>query len=179
MKSVIDKITLNLNGDEKVSVKGFIALIEHTLSHFHIEWDALVNLRVAEPKKEYPTSVFQSFIPAESVSVGECWEIEETGVMELLRQLNPEPNLDMHIDSSDSCGLWACLRAYSDRFADIAFRIHAEFKLDGGWFTPSQFKGNLIIDRIEDKIAFFKMYVPEGTVNFDLKWDSADAGFCS
>ncbi len=52
MKSVIDKITLNLNGDEKVSVKGFIALIEHTLSHFHIEWDALANLRVAEPKKE-------------------------------------------------------------------------------------------------------------------------------
>ena len=85
----------------------------------------------------------------------------------------------MHIDSSDSSGLWACLRAYSDRFADIAFRIHAEFKLDGGWFTPSQFKGNLIIDRIEDKIAFFKMYVPEGTVNFDLNWDSADAGFCS
>ena len=179
MKSVIDKITLNLNGDEKVSVKGFIAPIEHTLSHFHIEWDALANLRVAEPKKEYPTSVFQSFIPAESVSVGDCWQIEEFGVIELLRQLNPEPNLDMHIDSGDSSGLWACLRAYSDRFADIAFRIHAEFKLDGGWFTPSQFKGNLIIDRIEDKIAFFKMYVPEGTVNFDLNWDSADAGFCS
>ena len=179
MKSVIDKITLNLNGDEKVSVKGFIAPIEHTLSHFHIEWDALANLRVAEPKKEYPTSVFQSFLPTESVSVGDCWQIEEFGVIELLRQLNPEPNLDMHIDSDDSSGLWACLRAYSDRFTDIAFRIHAEFKLDGGWFTPSQFKGNLIIDRIEDKIAFFKMYVPEGTVNFDLNWDSADAGFCS
>ncbi len=52
MKSIIDNITLNLNGDEKVSVKGFIAPIEHTLSHFHIEWDALANLRVAEPKKE-------------------------------------------------------------------------------------------------------------------------------
>ena len=179
METIPNKLTLNLSRDETVSVRGFIAPIEHTLSHFHVEWDALANLQVAEPKKEYPTSVFQSFLPTESVSVGDCWQIEEFGVIELLRQLNPEPNLDMHIDSDDSSGLWACLRAYSDRFTDIAFRIHAEFKLDGGWFTPSQFKGNLIIDRIEDKIAFFKMYVPEGTVNFDLNWDSADAGFCS
>ena len=179
MSILSNKIRLSLDSDLAVLVKGFIAPIEHTLSHFHIEWDSLANLRVAEPKKEYPTSVFQSFIPAESVSVGDYWQIEEFGVIELLRQLNPEPNLDMHIDSDDSSGLRTCLRAYNDRFADIAFRIHAEFKLDGGWFTPSQFKGNLIIDRIEDKIAFFKMYVPEGTVNFDLNWDSADAGFCS
>ena len=84
MSILSNKIRLSLDSDLAVLVKGFIAPIEHTLSHFHIEWNALANLRVAEPKKEYPTSVFQSFIPAESVSVGECWEIEETGVMELL-----------------------------------------------------------------------------------------------
>ncbi len=187
MKTPPNKITLNLKDDEKVSVKGFIAPIEYTLSHFHKEWNALANLRVAEPEKDYPTSVFQSFLPAESVLVGECWQIKKTGVMELLRQLNSEPNMDMHIDSGDSSNLWACLRAYSDRFADIALRIHAEFKLEDGWFIPSQFKGNLIIDKIEDKIAFFKMYVPEGTVNFDVNWHEdknddyaiTDAGFCS
>ena len=179
MQTSSNRIKLNLDSDSVVNVKGFIAPIEYTQYNFHVEWDELANLRVAEPEKHYPASVFQSFLPTESVSVGDCWQIEETSVMELLRQLNPNPNLDMHIDSGDSSGLWACLRAYSDRFTDIAFRIHAEFKLDGGWFTPSQFKGNLIIDRIEDKIAFFKMYVPEGTVNFDLNWDSADAGFCS
>ena len=179
MNTLPNKITLNLDGNAEVLVTGFIAPIEHTLSHFHIEWDALANLRVTEPKKEYSTSVFQCFLPAESISVGECWQIEEAGVMELLLQLNPNPNLDMHIDSGDSSGLWACLRAYSERFADIQFRIHAEFKLDGGWFTPSQFTGNLIIDYIEEKVVYFKMYVPEGTVNFDLNWDSADAGFCS
>ena len=101
--------------------------------------------------------------------------------------MNPEPNLDMEMDHGDSNGLWACLRAYSDRFADIAFRIHAEFKLEDGWFTPSQFAGNLIINRIEQTIAFFKMSVPEGTVNFDVNWHEdenddytiTDAGFCS
>lgn len=180
MSILQNKINLNLNRDRVVSVKGFIVPMEHTLSHFHIEWDELVNLQVTEPEKRYPTSVFQSFLPSESVSVGDCWQVEETGVLELLRQLNPNPNLDMHIDSGDSSGLWACLRAYNDRFADIQFRIHAEFKLDGGWFTPSQFSGNLIIDQIEEKVVFFKMSVPDGTVNVDINWDSStDAGFCS
>lgn len=187
MRNLSEKIALNLNDNVNVSVKGFIAPIEHTLSKFHEEWGALANLSVAEPKKEYPTSVFQSFLPKEPVSVGECWQINQTGVMKLLRQLNPEPNLNMHIDSGNSNRLWACLRSYNDQFADIAFRIHAEFKLEDGWFTPSQLAGNLTIDQIEEKVAFFMMHLPEGTVNFDVNWHEdknddravSDAGFCS
>lgn len=187
MKTLSNEITINLAGDADVSVKAFIAPIEHTLSNFHVEWEALANLRVAEPEKRQPISIFQSFLPTGSVSVGECWQIEETGVMELLRQLNPNPNLDMHLDSGDSRSLWGCLRAYNDQFADIAFRVHAEFKLEDGWLTPSQFAGNLVIDRLEGKIAFLEMSVPAGTVNLDIGWkeDKAasysitDAGFCS
>ena len=187
MKTLPNKISLNLDGNAEVSVKGFIAPIEHTLSNFHVEWDALANLRVVEPEKHHQTSVFQAFLPKEPVSVGECWQIEETGVMELLRQLNPNPNLDMHMDSGDSLGLWACLCAYNDQFADIVFRIHAEFKLEDGWFTPSQFTGHLVIDRIEGKVAFFEMSVPDGPVNFDVNWKEdkdddyfiCDAGLCS
>ena len=162
MKTLSNEITLNLAGDADVSVKAFIAPIKHTLSNFHVEWEALANLRVAEPEKRHPISIFQSFLPTGSVSVGECWQIEETGVMELLRQLNPNPNLDMHLDSGDSRSLWGCLRAYNDQFADIAFRVHAEFKLEDGWLTPSQFAGNLVIDRLEGKIAFLEMSVPAG-----------------
>ena len=174
-----NKITINLDGDAEVLVKGFIAPIEKTLSNFHVKWDALANLCVAEPEKHHPASVFQVFLPNEPVAIGDLWEIEEASVLELLRQLHPNPNLAMHINSGDSRGLWACLRAYNDRFADITFRIHAEFKLEGGWFTPSQFTGTLIIDRVERSVVFFEMYVPEGTVNFDLNWKGTDAGFCS
>ena len=93
----------------------------------------------------------------------------------------------MDIDFGDSLGLWACLRAYSDTFADIVFRIHAEFRFEDGLLTPSQFAGNLIIDRLKGKIAFFKMYVPEGTVNLDINWKEdkdasysiTDAGLCT
>lgn len=186
MNTVLDRITLYIDGAKTISVKGYITPIEYTLSNFHKEWDALANLRVANPEKTYPLSVFYSFIPAESVSVGEYWEIEESGVTELLQQLQPNPNLKMHLDSGDSIGLWACLRACNQRYADIQFRIHAEFKLKDGWFTPSQFVGNLIIDRLEEEVAFFKMSVPEGTVNFDVNWKKdkdepysiTDAGLC-
>ena len=188
MKTIENKITLNLDSDAEVSVKGCIAPIEHTLSNFHVEWEALANLRVAEPEKQHHVSVFQAFLPGEPVSVGDCWQIEEAGAMELLRQLHPNPKLlKTHMDTDDPRGLWGCLRAYNDKFADIAFRIHAAFNFEDGMLTPSQFKGNLIIDRREDKIAFFKMYVPEGTVNLDIVWKkdkdqtyaSTDAGLCT
>ena len=164
MKTSSNKITLNLKKNTKISVKGFIAPIEYTQHDFHVKWDILANLQVAEPEKQYQTSVFESFLPPKSVSVGELWQIEEEGVLELLRQLHANPTLDMH----NSRGLWACLRAYNDEIADVVFRIHAEFDLIEGRFTPSQFAGHLIIDRIQEKVAFFQMHVPEGTLNFNV-----------
>ncbi len=175
------KITLNLDGTSAVLVKGVIAPIEYTQYNFHVEWDELANLRVAEPEKRYPTSVFRAFLPSEAVSVGDLWQIEEGSALELLRQLHPKPNLDISINSGDSRGLWASLRAYNDRFAEIVFRIHAEFILRDGRFTPSQFAGYLVIDRIKEKVTAFKMYVPEGILNFDVGRNSTntiDVGFC-
>ena len=184
MKTLSNKITLNLDGDAEVYVKGFIAPIEYTQYNFHVEWDELANFRVAEPEKQYPASVFQGFLPSESVAVGECWQIEREGALTLLRQLNPHPQLELDVDSGDSYGLWACLRAYNGEFAEILFRIHAEFVLKKGWFAPSQFAGQVVIDRIEKKVVFFKMYVPEATLNFDTRWTRenrntyADIGYC-
>ena len=185
MKTLPDKITLNLDGDAEVSVKGFIAPIEYTGSNFHKRWNALANLRAAEPEKQYSVDVFRDFLPTEAVSVGECWQIQEEGALTLLRQLQPNPNLDMHINIGDSRGLWACLRAYNDEFADIVFRIHAAFALTDGWFTPSQFAGHLVINRIKKSILFFQMRVPEDTW-FDVNWKkheddlgfSTDGGVC-
>jgi len=169
VKKPQNKITLQLNNDTEVSVTGVIAPIEHMNPNFHEEWDALSNLRVAEPEKMYPTSVFNAFLPDTPVSVGDYWQIDNQGALTLLRQFHPKPNLDMHINVGDSRGLWACLRAYNDEFADITFRIHAEFALDDGWFTPSQFAGHLVIDRINKSVAFFQIRVPEGTL-FDVNW---------
>ena len=190
MKTFNNKITLNLDGDAEVSAKGFIAPIEYTQYNFHVDWDTLANLRVAEPEKQYPASIFCDFLPKEAVSVGVPWEIEHAGALELLKQLHPNPSLSMREDlqyrKTESQGLWACLRAYNDKFADIVFRIHAQFDLKDGWFTPSQFTGHIVIDRVQKSVAFFQMYVPKGTLNFDAKWKIdpneegyiTDGGFC-
>lgn len=180
MKTNPNKITLNLNSNAEVNVKGFIAPIEYTQYNFHIEWEALANLRVAEPEKRYDASIFlHAFLPDEAVSVGESWRIEEDSALTLLKQLHTDPHLEM--DAEDSQGLWACLRAYNNELAEIVFRIHAEFALKGGWFTPSQFAGHLVIDRTKEKIVFFQMHVPKSTLNFDVGWDTigcTDIGFC-
>ena len=176
METTQHKITLTLGGDAEINIKGFIAPIEYTQYNFHVEWDELANFRVAEPEKQYLASVFQAFLPSEPVSVGECWQIQIGGALTLLRQLHPNPQLDLHLDSGDSHGLWACLRAYNDEFAEILFRIHAEFVMNSGKFTPSQFTGNLVINRIQEKVVFFKMYVPPTTLNFDAGWTQEDGG---
>ena len=179
MKTPPNKITLNLDKDAEISLKGFIAPIEYTQYNFHVEWEALAHLRATEPEKQHAASIFQTFLPSEPVSVGECWEIQES-VLELLRQLNPNPRLNLHINNGDSRGLWACLRAYNDKVADIMFRIHAEFVIEGGRFTPSQFAGHLVIDRIKKEIIFFQMYIPNGTLNFDVYRNTigSDIGYC-
>lgn len=169
MKTCDNKINLNLDDNATVLLKGFIAPIEHMNPNFHEEWDALANMRVAEPEKAYAASVFRAFLPDKSVAVGDYWQIDDEGAFTLLNQLQPNPNLDMHINAGDSRGLWACLRAYNDEFADIIFRIHATLALEDGWFTPSQFTGHLFIDRIKRSVVFFQMRVPEGTL-FDVNW---------
>ena len=56
-----NKISISLGNNEEVSVKGFIAPIECTAGNFHKKWDALANLRAAEPEKQYSASVFHGF----------------------------------------------------------------------------------------------------------------------
>ena len=207
-----NRVVLTLGNHPQVLVKGFIAPIAHTQSNFHVEWNTLANLRVAEPEKQHLTSVFRAFLPTEAglrkasgktflqrlqyllhenptsrgtgVSVGEVWQIEQEGLLTLLKQLHPCPNLGMHINWGDSRGAWACLRAYNAEIAHIVFRVHAEFRLEDGWFTPSQFTGHLVINRLDETVVFFQMYVPHGTLNFDVNRHRddgitiTDAGFC-
>ncbi len=180
-----NKITLNLDDTSEILVKGFIAPVGESLSDNFKQWDELVNLRVAEPEKRHPASVFQAFLPKNPVSVGDLWVPDMIGIVNLFKQLHPNPNFFLHINAGDSFGLWACLRAYNEQYADIVFRIHAEFRLKDGWFTPSQFTGHLVIDRKKEKVAFFEMYVPKSVINFDVNWkrDKGDmvtsTGYCS
>lgn len=177
MKTISEKITLHLNENDKLLVNGFIEPIEYTQYNFHVEWDELANLRVAEPEKQYPASVFQAFLSSESVTVGECWQIGEESVLTLLQQLHPNPKLRLQNDDGDYIGFWACLRSFNDELAEIVFRVHAEFIMKNGKLTLSQFAGKLVIDRIQQKVISFKMFVPQTTLNFDAGWKQEDGNY--
>src|SRR5262249_51363570 len=78
--------------------------------------------------------------------------------------------LKLHINNGDSPGAYACLRRLSEGYAEIAFRIHAEFVLRGGFFTPGQFTGSLVLERAGRRPVFFRLHLPPGAVNFDTGW---------
>jgi hypothetical protein len=99
------KITLNLDSTSEILVSGFIAPVGESLSDSFKQWDELVNLRVAEPEKRHPASVFQAFLPKNAVSVGDLWVPDMIGVVALLKQLHPNPNFFLHINAGDSFGL--------------------------------------------------------------------------
>ena len=150
------------------------------------------NLRVAEPEKQYPTSIFfYDFLPKEAVSVGTSWEIEHVGALELLKQLHPSPSLGMRAElpPHKKPNLKDCGHASAPTMLNsltLCSVSNAQFDLKDGWFTPSQFTGHLVIDRIKRSVAFFQMSVPKGTINFGAKWKIdpdeeghiTDSGFC-
>ena len=60
MKTLNDKINLNLDEGAEVSITGVIAPIEHMTPNFHEEWDALANMRVAEEARPHSTYDWQT-----------------------------------------------------------------------------------------------------------------------
>ena len=177
------KIHLALKGPEQIPVQASITPIAFATGDFHLKWKSLANLREVEQQRDHPRSVFKGFLPKKAVSVGNTWKIDREAALQLLKQLAEKPQFEMHISpgtmkiqigsktfrrGGDTDGLWALLRAYNNAYAEIVFRIHAEFVLEDGFFTPSQFAGRLILDRHARELAYFEMYVPESTLNFDV-----------
>ena len=182
------EVRLRLEGPEQIPVQASIAPITFSTGDLHLKWKSLTNLREVEKQRDHPVSVFQGFLPRKSISVGEIWKIDPEAALQLLKQLAEKPQFEMHISpgtikinigktfeiGGDTDGLWALLRAYNDTYAEIVFRIHAEFILEDGFFTPSQFAGRFILDRHSRELVYFEMYVPENTLNFDVNREHPD-----
>ncbi|KAJ8289348.1 hypothetical protein GJAV_G00000280 [Gymnothorax javanicus] len=91
----------------------------------------------------------------------------------LLSMLHPRPFIKSRFAPQ---GAVACIRALSDFYYDIIFRIHAEFQLNEVpdfpfWFTPGQFTGNIILSRDGSHVREFHLYVPNNrSLNVDMEW---------
>ena len=144
------------------------------------------NLSPAHPNREYAADAFKAFFPNKPVAVGSVWALDANKIIPFLRQFHSGATAEMHINPGawrdtahgrevisgmESDGAFACLRALSAGYVEIAFRIHAEFVLDKAaraYFTPAQFTGRLILNRKDGTIREFRLYLPPRNTNVDI-----------
>ena len=157
------------------------------------------NLSPAHPSQEYETDAFRVFFPKENFTVGNLWKLDVKKIIPFLRQFHPGATAEMHnnpgtgfvievfgmtlfrSNTFESEGAYACIRAVSPTYAEIVFRIHAEFLLDrdaSAYFTPAQFTGRLILNRKYGTVREFWLYLPSRNTNVDINaYGSADMVF--
>ncbi|KAJ8333172.1 hypothetical protein SKAU_G00420680 [Synaphobranchus kaupii] len=152
----------------------------------------------ATPSSVFFASQFRAFLPPKNkLEAGEPWWVvpselniftgylpnnryhpptprgKEVILHSLLSMLHPRPFVKSRFAPQ---GAVACIRAISDFYYDIVFRIHAEFQLNEVpdfpfWFTPGQFTGNIILSRDSSHVREFRLYVPNNrSLNVDMEW---------
>lgn len=149
---------------------------------------ALFNFKPLHPLRDYCTADFQVFLPPSPTNVGDVWDLDPEGLLPFLHQFHPGATMDFRIystkrgtyGSKGKKGAKACLRALSPKYAEITFRIHALFVLNGpdACFMPAQFAGRLVIDRSESNVITFSFALPSRNSNVDINaFGVADIGF--
>ena len=142
----------------------------------NVEWEQaleLFNPKPAHPLKNYSQTDFQVFLPPSTANVGDIWELDPKGILPFLCQFHSGATTEITVFSRRthrSEGAKACLRAISPNYAEIVFRIHAQFVLDasGIRLLPSQFAGRLVLNRKERAVVEFSLALPSRNSNVDV-----------
>ena len=148
-----------------------------------------------QPIKSYGADTFKVFLPLSSAAVGDVWELDSDGVVPFLHQFHPRATTSL---SNGEEGAFACLRAVSPDYAEIIFRIHAEFtlanladfdwewqgeRIQDGWMDKarlilSQFAGRLVLNLKTGAIRAFSLALPSRNSNVDFNsFESCDMVF--
>lgn len=145
---------------------------------FERQFALLRELAPAEPHASYTAAQFEPLLPPAGAEVGSHWRLDVRAVLPFLRQLHTGARTSLHHDSGSGVaarGAFACLRALDARHAEIVLRAHGEFLLAGdglpetsSWFTPSQFRGRIAIDRAAGRVLAFQLLVPPSRANVDV-----------
>lgn len=153
----------------------------------------------AERWKNFAAKHFSAFLPSadQKLKPGTTWWIIPSSLNERINHLSSAryypPELATQYHSIHALlsmlhihpflhsrfgpqGTVAVIRGISINLLDIVFRMHAEFQLNKPpnypfWFTPSQFKGRILINRNISSVFYFNMEVPsDRKLNVDMEW---------
>lgn len=190
------KPVINLNNSASLEVHAHWDPIADSTYNLHKDSPeniALFDLSPNEPVREYKGNAFNAFLPASTVAVGDVWELDMDSVIPFLSQFHLGATGKLRHGQK---GAFACLRALSPDYADITFRIHAEFTLatranpdwkpgsdrrrqvDLARFIPSQYAGRLLINLKTGVICDFSLALPPRNSNVDINdFEYADMVF--
>lgn len=174
------------------SKDGFLGVTHSSLSGLQ-SWRS-----PAIPSSSFFAAQFRTFLPPKGKEqVGDTWWVvpsdlniftgylpnnryhppaprgKEVLLHTLLSMFHPRPFVKSRFAPQ---GAVACLKATSDFYYHIVFRIHAEFQLNDlpnfpFWFTPGQFTGHIILSRDASHVRHFHLYVPnDRSLNVDMEW---------
>lgn len=191
-----EKPVINLNNSASLEVHAHWDPIADSTYNLHKDSPeniALFDLSPNEPVREYKGDAFNAFLPMSTVAVGDVWELDLDSVIPFLSQFHRGATGKLRHGQK---GAFACLRALSPDYADITFRIHAEFTLatrpnpdwkpgsdrrrqvDLARFIPSQYAGRLLINLKTGVICDFSLALPPRNSNVDINdFEYADMVF--
>ena len=135
---------------------------------FGTRWETLRNLEPAEATKTYTVDELGFLIPPADAQPGEVYELDMEKFIPLIRQLHAGATHQLHHGGPE--GGYTCIAAENERYRRIRTRAHAEFKLEDGIYVPSQFAGDIVIERATGRIVAFRLAVPARRNNVDVNW---------
>jgi hypothetical protein len=131
------------------------------------------NLQPTRPRQTYTEREFSAFLPETLGEVGQVWALDDDKIVSMLKQFHPRPSLHLVAAGrrAGPDGAFAMLRAVSPSYADIVFRIHAEFYLTPddwpadqprfhAWYTPAYLSGRILVNRQTGTVDYFRMGLP-------------------
>ena len=175
-----------LNSSAHVQVQAYWEPIADSMFNMHNESPEhfeLFDLSPSHPIKAYKTEAFKTFLPTSDVKVGDVWRLNSDSVLPFLQQFHP--GATMALEQGEE-GALACLRAISSDYAEITFRIHADFKLESRahrkWqsaksserndmhprLIPAQFAGSVFINVKKSTVRAFSLALPARNSNMDI-----------
>jgi len=148
------------------------------------------NLQPARSRETYTERDFSAFLPKAVGEVGQLWALDLDKVARFLRQFHPRPSMQLVAAGrrAGPDGAFGLLRAKSDTYLDIAFRVHAEFyltpaegspaELIDAWYTPAYLSGRVLVNKQTGTVDHFTLGLPtDRTLNVHLTMSPKRTGF--
>jgi hypothetical protein len=139
---------------------------------FAESWETLKNLRPHQAVRAATADELSVFLPPAGAKLGDVWELDGARCSALLKQLHPGATPTLHHFGPN--GSYGCLAAENENYRLVRTRAHAEFEFPDGWFTPSQFAGEIVVDRRTDSVVALRLRVPARRNNVDLNWKTGE-----